>query len=411
MKSLVFLLAILISHPAIAQCPGGTCPQPPNPYSIPYTIISPDESPADKLHRKLDLPVDRLIHVTPAPESIPETCYTPGDAAEVAVSDRMKICIEATVRVTVSGVCGSGTVVGRDANGAALILTNAHVAGTTKGRTVNVTRWNENGTSELSTARIIASGYARGMSLDFALLLCTTNKFAAQVRAIPLADRQPSGDSVVNYGCPRCEWPSMQCLRMNDVEGNLLRWQPEAIGGRSGSSIVDFSDGSPRVVGLLTWGGGGQGLGQSTPSVLASLRGNTPRAFEALPEGFREVPWKMQSVVDQITQPSADDLCPDCPNGGCDGGVCPPTSPDSPSDSGRIVDRILGNDGGDLDVPEDDSGLLRPNHRGPLAKGVDWFLTVLYVVIALISGIVLGVLGRDFFSGLFAKYVGSKVGG
>jgi phage gpG-like protein len=41
-----------------------------------------------------------------------------------------------------SGVCGSGTVVGRTSEGNAIVLTNAHVAGTQRGRTVNVERWN-----------------------------------------------------------------------------------------------------------------------------------------------------------------------------------------------------------------------------------------------------------------------------
>ncbi|MFM7927868.1 MAG: hypothetical protein ACKO9Q_09175, partial [Pirellula sp.] len=102
--------------------------------------------------------------------------------------DRFDQVVRATVRVTVSNVCGSGTVVGRTSEGNAIVLTNAHVAGTTRGRTVNVERWNTNGSSERGTASIIASGYGRGTSVDFALLKCN-GAFAKDVDPIPLADR------------------------------------------------------------------------------------------------------------------------------------------------------------------------------------------------------------------------------
>jgi hypothetical protein len=200
---------------------------------------------------------------------------------------------KATVRVTVSGVCGSGTVVGRDRDGNAIVLTNAHVAGTQKGRTVNVERWSTDGTSEKSSAVIIGAGYGRGMSVDFALLKCNAS-FAKDVRPIPLADRYPANEAMVTtYGCPRCEWPSLQILKLTRSEGQILKWKPEAIGGRSGSSVIDYTDAGPRVVGLLTWGGGGEGLGQSSPFLLQAMRGRLPATLEALPVGVREVDTNM----------------------------------------------------------------------------------------------------------------------
>ncbi len=205
-------------------------------------------------------------------------------------ADRLNRIIRATVRVTVSGVCGSGTVVGRDGAGNAIVLTNAHVAGTQKGRIVQLERWEQDGTSEKGQGAVIASGYGRGMSVDFALLKCNTD-FAKDVVPIPLADRFPKTDGgVTTFGCPRCEWPSMQVLKLNRAEGQILTWKPEAIGGRSGSSVIDYTEAGPRVVGLLTWGGGGEGLGQSTPFLLQAMRGRLPQALESLPPGVREVP-------------------------------------------------------------------------------------------------------------------------
>ena len=203
--------------------------------------------------------------------------------------DRFDLVIRATVRVTISGVCGSGTVVGRDSQGNALVLTNAHVAGTSRGRTVNLERWDTNGTSERGTGTIIAAGYGRGMSVDFALLRCSAG-FAKDVTPIPLADRYPDTSApVTTYGCPRCEWPSLQVLQVNRSEGQVLTWKPEAIGGRSGSSVIDHTISGPRVVGLLTWAGNGEGLGQSTPFLLDAMRGRLPSSIESLPQGVREV--------------------------------------------------------------------------------------------------------------------------
>ena len=248
--------------------------------------------------------VQSTIYIDPLREELTLVDQEPRATAVGIAGDRFDQVVRATVRVTVSGVCGSGTVVGRTPEGNAIVLTNAHVAGTTRGRTVNVERWNTNGTSEKGTGTIIASGYGRGTSVDFALLKCSP-AFAKDVDPIPLADRYPSNQSsVTTFGCPRCEWPSLQVLRLNRKEGQILSWKPEAIGGRSGSSLIDYTDEGPRVVGLLTWAGGGEGLGQSTPFLLSAMRGKLPTTLEGLPSGTREVSCQTEeaSGSEQIVQ-------------------------------------------------------------------------------------------------------------
>jgi Trypsin-like peptidase domain len=230
------------------------------------------------------------VVIAPLQEEVFIDASTLQAATTESDADRLNRIIRATVRVTVSGVCGSGTVVGRDGAGNAIVLTNAHVAGTQKGRIVQLERWDQDGKSERGQGAIIASGYGRGMSVDFALLKCNT-EFAKDVVPIPLADRYPKTEGgLTTYGCPRCEWPSLQVLKLNRSEGQILTWKPEAIGGRSGSSVIDYTEAGPRVVGLLTWGGGGEGLGQSTPFLLQAMRGRLPQALESLPPGVREVP-------------------------------------------------------------------------------------------------------------------------
>ncbi|GAB5402823.1 MAG: hypothetical protein Aurels2KO_10540 [Aureliella sp.] len=266
------------------------------------------------------------------------------DSVEMAAStvDRYQRVVEATCRVTVSGVCGSGTVVGRDSAGNALVLTNAHVAGTKRERVVQLQRWNTDGTSERGQGAIIASGYGRGLSIDFALLKCNS-AFAKNVQPIPLADRYPDTKAGVStYGCPRCEWPSMQVLSMTRDQGQVLKWKPEAIGGRSGSSIIDYTVSGPRVVGLLTWGGGGEGLGQSTPFLLNAMRGRVPKSFEPLPPGVREVAYRPMPCTTE-GEPIEDALLP-------------PLSETIASADSNTVDQIV-EDGPDPQ-PEDDCGLL-----------------------------------------------------
>lgn len=257
----------------------------------PFEVQPIEFQPPTVLHSVLEK-VDETIVLNPLIEEVSIDSTQLKAVANVRNEDRFDQITRATVRVTVSGVCGSGTVVGRDNDGNAIVLTNAHVAGTTRGRTVSLERWNPDGSSERGQGSIIAAGYGRGMSVDFALLKCNS-EFATDVTPIPLADRYPDTKrSVTTFGCPRCEWPSLQVLKLNRSEGQVLTWKPEAIGGRSGSSLIEQTEAGPRVVGLLTWGGGGEGLGQSTPFLLSAMRGKLPQSLETLPHGVHEVAWE-----------------------------------------------------------------------------------------------------------------------
>lgn len=268
--------------------------QQPTWQSIDQTVETPiqrpviQDSPQPNIQHQEVLPSNTIL-LSPLQEEVFVRASELEAVARVSAEDHFDQIIKATVRVSVNNVCGSGTIVGRDGQGNAIVLTNAHVAGTSRGRTVNVERWGTDGTSQRGRGSIIASGYGRGMSIDFALLRCNS-EFARDVTPVPLAERYPdTSAAVTTYGCPRCEWPSMQVLRMNRSEGQVLTWKPEAIGGRSGSSVIDHTDAGPRVVGLLTWGGNGEGLGQSTPFLLNAMRGRLPRSIQSLPDGVREV--------------------------------------------------------------------------------------------------------------------------
>lgn len=251
-------------------------------------------------------------------------------SATLSDEDQLDQVINATCRVTVAGSCGSGTIVGKDASGAAIILTNAHVAGTKKGRVCNVERWDQLGNNYRGQASIIAAGYGRGVSVDFALLR-VNGDFGRDVKPVPIADRLPKG-RVTNYGSPRCEWPSMQTIKLVKGQGQILQWRPEAISGRSGSSLIDYTDSGPRVVGLLTWGGQGLGLGQSAPFLLDAIRGRLPKNYEPLPPGVKEVSCQ-SGLVDQITADEPPSANPQA--------KAPPRKPrDDPVQSAGIASRL-----------------------------------------------------------------------
>ena len=295
--------------------------------------------------------------------------------SEAASHDRFSIVTRATVRVTVSGVCGSGTVVGRDANGVAIVLTNAHVAGTQRGRVVQLERWNTDGTSERGQGSIIASGYGRGLSVDFALLKCN-EAFAKGVATVPIANRYPKGQ-VTTYGCPRCEWPSLQNLRMRKNDSQILTWSPEAIGGRSGSSLIDYDEG-PRVVGLLTWGGGGEGLGQSAPFLLEAMKGRLPASLEGLPPGVKEVdflccasyPTQGINARASESEPANQDLIDSI------------TTPEKPNNEGEAGRKPL--------FPRDPESPLLPIRERPI---LDWLRGWVRSLLLFGVGVVVGAVG------------------
>jgi hypothetical protein len=317
---------------------------------------------------------------------------TPEDESGLAISNQVRSelatagggshfeqVIRATVRVTVSGVCGSGTVVGEDKTGRKLILTNAHVAGSTKGRVVNVERWNTDGSSERGTAAIVASGYGKGMSLDFAVLRASEG-FASGVQPVPMANRQPDTSTLITtFGCPRCEWPSLQVLKLNRAEGQILTWKPEAIGGRSGSSLIDYTANGPEVVGLLTWGGGGEGLGQSMPFVLNALRGRLPKSLESLPSYAKEV------SSDKVYR-----------------AAWPVQELDSSDEGEELFDAVTGRRLKKPPTPEPDKGILDRGRDKPILSGVR---TLLIGAVVFVLGVVCGFAGGYVLKGRFQSWL------
>jgi RNase P/RNase MRP subunit p29 len=165
-------------------------------------------------------------------------------------------------RVRVGNVCGSGGIV-RHADDVTLVLTNAHVVGTTIGRQVSTEWWNPDGTSFTVPGRVIVSAYADRTSTDWAIVRVQDSRLGDRV-AYPLGDG--TGPELTT-GAPRCEWLSTRILRVVG-EGPIRRAFPVAIGGQSGSLTVRQCN----TVGLVTWTDGTHTIMQSSSKIAHQWR-------------------------------------------------------------------------------------------------------------------------------------------
>ena len=193
------------------------------------------------------------------------------------------------VRILNGNSCGTGSLVGRDSE-RIYIMTNAHVA---SNRIGNVVRCEallaDNSGTEKFSARVIEAAYSSRTSTDWALLAAEPI-YMAGIEPIKLSTEKPDTDRWAGtWGCPRCEVPSGQIVKTASV-GGVWQWQPNSIGGQSGSAVVQ--DGLQ--VGLLTWTMSGNGAGQFTSTIYRqSVEHNTdgPARVDGLqiPSGYSVV--------------------------------------------------------------------------------------------------------------------------
>lgn len=184
-------------------------------------------------------------------------------------------------KVSVANVCGSGSIVG-ERNGKTLVMTNAHVAGTQVGRRVNCTfPYLQN---QVVPGRIIVAAYSDRIMMDWAVLELDSK---VDLPIVKLSQKPPVGDHYT-AGYPRCQGPRFQRLvtRSFSHNGTVWRWQPNSIGGQSGSGVHSLADNLQR--GVLTWSWGGDGAGQTTRSIWMQYAQRGEIGFPR-PEGLIEL--------------------------------------------------------------------------------------------------------------------------
>jgi len=189
--------------------------------------------------------------------------------------------IRAVCRIINSNSCGSGSICGIQPNGHALILTNAHVAGTAIGRVVKVF---VESTGDNIRARVIQAAYSDRTISDWAVL--ETTEPYQKIAPVYLSKKKPSG-SHYTKGFPRCQPHSGTDIRTVDFGSNgVWFWEPDAIGGQSGSGV--WSDIDNFQYGLLTWEWNNHGAGQQTAEIYRQARTRSTAGYPR-PPGLTEL--------------------------------------------------------------------------------------------------------------------------
>ncbi len=187
-------------------------------------------------------------------------------------------------KVSNGNVCGSGSLVGKW-NGRSLIMTNAHVAGTKVGKQMRCIF--PHAGDKVVPCRLIMAAYSDRVMADWAILEADR---VLQLPHVKLRNEMPQGEHYTG-GYPRCQGPYYQKLTTTRIThgGTVWRWQPNAIGGQSGSGVHSLTD--HLQYGILTWSWAGDGAGQTAHSIwvqYANRHAGHPVGFER-PEGLVEL--------------------------------------------------------------------------------------------------------------------------
>lgn len=189
--------------------------------------------------------------------------------------------------------CGSGGIVGFDDDGAALILTNAHVSGspnTTSAKRIARFLLN-NRTVEFDATEIVAYGFSDRFAVDWAILRCPGIQEGGDFEAFPMLKEKPAGTRFNFSGSPNCIWPQSHidiALVAGSPAAGVRFWQPRAIGGQSGSNVGDKIGDDWVCQLLLTWLWNGNGAGQETSQIYNNVV-NANNVGAERPEGLVEM--------------------------------------------------------------------------------------------------------------------------
>lgn len=242
------------------MCPGGVCPQPI--YGNEFVIEAPPIEA--EFEDGQEVSADQWYKVLVGPGRQPT-------AEEKAFAESV---IGRAVRVRHGNGCGSGNLVGRN-DEFIYILTNAHVASTRIGSTSSCEAVVD-GKIQKFTATAIESAYSNTYRTDWTLLRAPAS-YMAGITPIQLSTSMPNPDALtVTWGCPRCEPIKGQACKTVRF-GTVWYWQPNSIGGQSGSAVIQMEDGVPVQKGLLTWTESGNGSGQFSATIYKQSQDRTNR--------------------------------------------------------------------------------------------------------------------------------------
>jgi len=195
--------------------------------------------------------------------------------------------IRGVCRIINQNSCGSGSVCGHW-QGGTLVLTNAHVAGTQIGRTVQVDIESLN---IRKPAKVIRAAYSNSVTADWALL--HIENWISPFAPVYLSKKSPAaGESLYTKGFPRCNpHNGTDITQHRTLNNGVLLWLPDAIGGQSGSGVWGDDDHLQKALLTWSWGDGRQtyGAGQLTSEIYRQNRASQLVGHVKMP-GLTELP-------------------------------------------------------------------------------------------------------------------------
>ena len=233
--------------------------------------------------------------------------------------DRLDRVYDATVRVSVSGGTGTGTIYKED-DLYYYILTNAHVATASKvGLEFTKNHYPSPRYAGEVVFRVLRSG------VDVASVRVAKSSLPAGINlpVIPLATQEQVSKELllVTSGCQAGERPSIQNTVTTRDTANLIYYLPTSRPGRSGSALIS-RDGKT-IQGLVAWmtdrGASSEGLAMKVDVVRPLLEGaQSTVAYEEFPLNAIEIPLGSGEFVE--TEVTA---LKDCPADSCLDENCP----------------------------------------------------------------------------------------
>lgn len=244
-------------------------------------------------------------------------------------------CYDATCRVHVSGHAGTGCIFAAD-DTHYYVLTNAHVTRQgDKPRLVFVMR----GAERSVDAETVWHSYAaleQGYHRDIAVIKAPKVSFGDYTPSvIPLAEESfalAENQEITSVGCPGGGWVTAWKGHATSLTTDAMNFVPPPMGGRSGSAIFD-ADGT-KIVGLLAWGGGGEGTAQTIGEIYRAMRGEPAKLYTSPESPTKIVLASRRTVLPEPLAPLADIAprqapCPNCPPVG-PSPIRPPARPQQP---------------------------------------------------------------------------------
>lgn len=267
------------------------------------------------------------------------------DLTPTQIQDRLTRIVESTVRVSVSGGTGTGTVFNEDEN-FYYILTNAHVVGNS--RTVGLEFTKNHFASPRYVGEVEKRSLLSGQAFDVAVVKIAKSTLPAHIK-LPVMEIAGPNDKprqilLVTCGCQAGEMPSVQLTATTKQDDKVIYYLPTSRPGRSGSSLVDIE--GNKIYGLVAWmtgqGRDAQGLAMTSERIRPWVFNQSLSVsyMDNFPEDAREIPLASDQYVeaefDMVNKKTEG-----CDADSCVDGVCPWDDPAMQTQEQIEVDRWL----------------------------------------------------------------------